>query len=281
MNDSSDNESDLFLVTGATGNVGRYIVDQLIEKGQRVRAFTRSPENASLPEEAEIVKGDLTRPETLSAALKGVTGLHLLTISGDSFEPLQTAPKIMELAENARVQKVTVLWSGMEGPVEKAVKASSLGWTILKPQEFMANALEWTESIREEGVVREAFSNRHTAMIHEADIARVATTALTEEDHHAEEYILTGPEVLTPAEAVHIIGDATGQDIHFEELTEKQALEKMHQSGIERESAEFILSWYRDSPPEAYTVVPTVEEVTGRPPRTFRQWAEEHTEKFK
>lgn len=281
MINSINNQAKLFLVTGATGNVGRHIVGQLLDNGYRVRALTRKPDRAALPEEAEIIKGDLTRPTSFSEAMEGVSGLHLITIGGDSFEPLQTAAQIIEQAEKSAVKKVTVLWSGMEGPVEEAIKASSLEWTLLKPQEFMANVLEWTKTIRKEGVVREAFGNRRTAMIHEADIAAVAVATLTEEGHGGLKYTLTGPDTLTPLKAAHIIGEETGRDIQFEELTEKQALEKMQKSGIEKESAEFILSWYRDTPPEGYTIVPTVEEVTGHPPRTFRQWVREHAEEFK
>lgn len=281
MNTSINKKENLYLIAGATGNVGRHLVSELTKQEHHVRALTRNPQNASFPDQVEVVEGDLTRPRTLVDPFEGVTSLHLITINGDSFEPLDTAPELVKLAEEAGVQRVTVLWSGFEGPVERAVKASNLEWTILQPQEFMSNTLEWAQSIREKGVVREAFGNRKTAMIHESDIARVAAAALTEEGHTGKEYTLTGPEVLTPTGAARIIGEVVGREVRFEELTEEQALKEMLQSGIEEETAEFVLSWHRDTPEEGYTVVPIVEEVTGRRPRTFRQWVEEHAKIFK
>lgn len=281
MNTSPTNNQNLYLVTGATGNVGRHLVDELLAKGQRVRALTRNPEKANFPETVEIVTGDLNRPKTLAPALEGVTGMHLITIGGESFEPLASAPELVDLAQRSGVKRATVLWSGRQGPVEKAVKASGLEWTILQPQEFMSNMLGWAESIRDKGTVEEAFGNRKTALIHEGDIARVAAAVLTEDGHNGKEYTLTGPEALTLFEAAETIGEVTGRKVQFNELTEEQARERMHQWGIEDEEVEYILSWYRNTPPEGYTVVPTVEYITGSPPRTFRQWAGEHAEQFR
>lgn len=278
---SNPEEQSIYLITGATGNVGRHLVKELIEQGHHVRALTRNPQKANFSDQIEVVKGDLTRPETFAKAFEDVTGLHLITINGESFEPLDTAPQLVSLAEEAGVKRIIVLWSGFEGPVEEAVKASSLDWTVLQPQEFMANTLEWAKPIREEGVVREAFGDRKTAMIHESDIAHIAAMALTEDGHDGQEYTLTGPDVLTPVKAVQIIGETIDREIDFEELSEEQALEQMLHSGTDKDTAEFVLSWYRDTPKEGYTVVSTVEDITGRPPRSFQQWAHDHIEDFK
>lgn len=75
------------LVTGAAGNVGRHVVDQLVQAGQRVRAMTRNPANANFPEGVEVVYGDLTVPESLVPALNGVTGMHLITFSSEGYGP--------------------------------------------------------------------------------------------------------------------------------------------------------------------------------------------------
>ncbi len=80
------------LVTGATETVGRHLVDRPIEAGQRLRALTRDPAKADLSDRVEIVAADLTKPATLKAALDGVTGVRLLSASGDDHAPLQTVP---------------------------------------------------------------------------------------------------------------------------------------------------------------------------------------------
>jgi uncharacterized protein YbjT (DUF2867 family) len=172
-----------FFVTGATGTVGRHVVDQLIQAGQHVRALTRNPAKANLPAGVEVVQGDLTAPETCARALDGVVGLHLINFDSGAGAPLETGPQIIELAREAGVRRVTLLLGGEKGPVEQAVEASDLEWTFLQPVEFMSGMLDWVESIRAEGVVRVPFGNRLTATIHEADIGAVAARVLVDGGH--------------------------------------------------------------------------------------------------
>lgn len=267
------------LVTGSTGNVGRHIVNHLLQAGQRVRVLLRDREAVkNLPSEVEAVYGNLTQPETLISAFKGVTGLHLMTMA--SGELLKTGSEIIELASIAGVKRVTLLWSGEKGPVEPIVEASDLEWTQLQPVEFMSNALLWSESIRAEGVVREPFPNNLNAMIHEADIGAVAATVLIEDGHAGKTYTLTGPEALTIPDKVHIISNAIGKDIRFVELTKEQARERLIKSGVSDDMADHVIGWYENPPKIGYTVDPTVEEITGRPARTFAQWASEHIADF-
>lgn len=281
MRATKEKNRGLYLVTGATGNVGRYLINELLEKGYRVRALTRNPAKANLPKETEVIQGDLAKPDTLAPAFEGVTGVHLITIDGESAKPLQSAPQIVELAVQAGVKKATVLWAGQQGPVEQAVKKSGLEWTILQAQEFMSNMLGWAESIRENGVVKDGFGNRKTALTHEGDIARVAATALMEDGHAGKEYTLTGPETLTIIEAIHIIENVIDRDIRFDELSEKEVRDRMKNVWKSDESEiDYVISWYKNTPAEGYTVVPTVEKITGRPARTFRQWAEKHRDVF-
>jgi uncharacterized protein YbjT (DUF2867 family) len=271
------------LVTGATGTVGRHVVNQLIRAGHHVRALTRNPAKANLPDDVEVVTGDLAAPKTLAPALVGVTGLHLINFdsSPGGEVPLQTGPEIVALATQAGVRRVTLLGDGQKGPLEQAVKASDLAWTLLQPVEFMANALDWVESIRAEGVVRAPFGSRLSAMIHEADIGVVAATVLGEDGHAGQAYTLTGPEALRPPDMVRTIGAAIGRDLHFVELTEAQAREQWREAGYPEDVIEFFVWALGNTPAEGYTVVPTVEQVTGRPPRTFAQWAAEHAEAFR
>ncbi|MER6597400.1 NmrA family NAD(P)-binding protein [Streptomyces parvus] len=269
------------LVTGATGTVGRRVVEQLLERGEQVRALTRDPERAEFPAGVEVVGGDLTDPASLAPALHGVTGLHLITFGGEYFAPLETGDEILALAEEAGVRRVTVLHGGGDTPVETAVRASGFAWTVVMPVEFMANALEWAPGIRSEGVVREPFVDRLSAMVHESDIGAVAAVALTEDGHGGQEYLVTGPQVLTVRDKTAAIGAARGADVELVELTEEQALENWRGQGMAEDVIAFLIDVYRDTPLEGRTVSGTVEKVTGRPARTFAQWAEEHAEHFR
>src|SRR5687768_3267296 len=116
------------LVTGATGTVGRQLVNHLVQAGHHVRALTRNPQKANFPAGVEVVTGDLTTPETLVLALEGMTGLHLINFDGgdSGYGLLQTGAEIVELAKKAGVQRVTVLRGGEKGSVEMEVEASDL-----------------------------------------------------------------------------------------------------------------------------------------------------------
>ncbi|MFJ8588497.1 NAD(P)H-binding protein [Streptomyces sp. NPDC093595] len=269
------------LVTGATGTVGRQVVAELLRLGQPVRALTRDPATAGLPEGVEVVRGDLTDPDTLAPALVGVAGLHLITFGGAYFAPLETGPRIVELAREAGVRRVTVLNGGGPTPLEDAVRASGLPWTVVMPVEFMSNALEWAEGIRTRDEVREPFTGRLSAMVHEGDIGAVAAVALTEDGHAGQEYLVTGPEVLTLRDKTEAIAAARGRAVRLVELSEAEAVARWRAEGRPQDVIDFLLDVYGNTPVEGRTVLDTVEKVTGRPARTFRQWAREHAEAFR
>ncbi|MFI2240105.1 NmrA family NAD(P)-binding protein [Streptomyces chrestomyceticus] len=269
------------LVTGATGTVGRQVVTELLARGHEVRALTRDVSRAAFPAGVEAVQGDLADPGTLVPALEGVTGLHLITFGGAFFAPLETGPRILELAHAAGVRRVTVLHGGGPSPLEDAVRADDgVDWTVLKPVEFMSNALEWAPGIVASDEVREPFVSRLSAMVHEGDIGAVAAVALTEEGHGGREYVLTGPELLTVGDKVAAISAARGRETALVELTEEEAVAQWRAAGQPEDVIAFLIEVYGNTPEAGRTVVGTVEQVTGRPARTFSQWAAEHADAF-
>ncbi|GAA4003146.1 NAD(P)H-binding protein [Allokutzneria multivorans] len=264
------------LVTGATGTVGRHLVRQLIDAGHDVRALTRNPANAGavLPPEAKVFAGDLADPAGLAEALDGVTAVHLTPFEGN-------ASALVDVIIRAGVRRVTVMWAGFSGPTEEAVRSSGLDWTFIQPMEFMSNMLEWTESVRSEGVAREVYPQARNASVHPADIAAVTARALTEDGHAGKSYDLTGPDVLTVPEKVAVLSAALGREIRFVERTESEARDRLRARGVTEEDIDFVLGWHANPPKEAYTVTPVIEEVTGRPARTFAQWAAENAGAFR
>ncbi|MFI6501376.1 NAD(P)H-binding protein [Nonomuraea typhae] len=266
------------LVTGATGTVGRQVVSQLVERGERVRALTRNPARASFPSGVEVAAGDLTVAESLAPALEGVTALHLLTVAGDDLADLPNGAELVDLAAKAGVERISVLGSFYEGTVEAALRERGLPWTQLLCMEFMANAFEWTDGVRA-GVVHH-FGNLPGAVVHEADIAAVSVAALTEDGHAGQAYMITGPELNTPEDRVRMIGEAIGREVEFRQLTEAQVRERMAAAGAEQEMIEFTVMLGTNPPKEGAIVQPTVQQVTGRPGRTFAQWARENADAF-
>lgn len=267
------------LVIGATGNVGRHTVAELVRGGHAVRALTRDPGRADLPG-AELVRGDLADPASLLPAVRGVAAVQLITFAGS--EPLSApaSTAVVDLLRTAGVRRVTVLSGGGDTPLQTAVEGSDLEWTVLAPVEFMSGILDWAPSIRDEGVVRAGFVERRTAIVHDGDIGAVAAAVLAGGGHGGRTLTITGPEVLTPPDMVRILAAAVGREIRLRPLTGEQARQQWRAEGFPDDVVDFFV-WAHGSTPEVgYTVTPTVERVTGRPARTFAQWARENAGRF-
>ncbi|WP_280468046.1 NmrA family NAD(P)-binding protein [Nocardia cyriacigeorgica] len=265
------------LVTGATGNTGRHVVAELLRRGRQVRALTRDPQRAAavLPAGAEVVTGGHTAPETLDAALDGATGLHITVTAGVA----ETGPELVRRAVRAGVERITILWGGHVGPAETAVAESGVVWTRLEPQEFMSNALAWAETIRADGVVREPF-DLPSAVVHEADLGAVAALALTEDGHAGRAYNLSGPQALTTRQRVAMLAETIGRDIAFEQISRQHAIDRLTAAGVSLADAEYVIGWHADPPESARTPDGVLEQVLGRPARTFAEWLTEHKDRF-
>jgi uncharacterized protein YbjT (DUF2867 family) len=221
------------LVTGATGRVGRTVVAELLSARVPVRALTRRPATAALPATVEVVAGDLSVPESLDAALLGISAVFLLWTA-----PPGTAPAVVErLASHTR--RVVFLSSPHKTPhpffqqpnpmarfhadVERLIAAAGLASTIIRPGMFASNALNWwATAIRDGDVVRWPYGAAETAPIDERDIAAVAARALYEDGHTGGDYVVTGPESLSQADQVSVIGAALGRQIRLEELSPEE-----------------------------------------------------------
>ncbi len=281
------------LVTGATGHVGRHVVRQLADAGHEVLAMTRNPAGASFPAGVRVVRGDLLEPA--SVPFEGVDRMYL-------FPEPRTATEVVAMAKAAGVRRIVTLSSGavtggydtdFQLPVEQAVEASGLEYTHVRPGDFASNTERlWGRMIREDRVVRYADPDAPSLAIHDADIAAVAVSALTEDGHTGRWYDLTGPELLTRRDQVAAIGAALGAEVRFQQVSNTEAraiLER--QGGWGAENAGFLLGFddYSATGPAMDDVdwaatlkpLPTVEEVTGRPARTYAQWARDNVDAFR
>ncbi|GAA4397636.1 NAD(P)H-binding protein [Actinomadura verrucosospora] len=271
-----------FLVTGATGTVGRFVVEELRAAGRPVRALTRNPARAAFPDGVEVVAGDLADLGSLTGVFDGVEAAHLINFAGDDYTPLPDGAGLVKLAAEAGVRRVTVLGGRANGSLEQALAATGIEWTLLEPVEFMSNTLRWwAETIKAEGIIKEPFGDRLSALVHERDIAAVAATVLVEGGHGGEALPITGPEAITLREKVAILSAAIGTDVGFVELTVDQARAKWRGDGMGEETIEFLVTALGSTPEAGYTVVPTVKEITGRDARSFAQWSAENAAAFR
>src|SRR5919198_1648341 len=277
----------MILVTGATGNVGSELVRALAEAGEPVRALIREEvPRARLPAGVEGVVGDLNDADTLGPALDGVTAVHLLA----GYAGL---PAALVRMKAAGVERVT-LQSSSSAPdgdttnavaryhieSEAAIRASGLQWTFLQPNSFMSNTLEWAEPLRNGDVVAAPFAGVRVAVIDPRDIAAVAAAALTRDGHAGRSYRLSGPESLLPAERLAILGSVLGRELRLEPQSDEDARAEMS-AAMPAEYVDAFFRFFVDGTLDESKVLPTVEEVLGRPPRTFRAWAEEHADAFR
>jgi uncharacterized protein YbjT (DUF2867 family) len=277
----------MILVTGATGNVGGELVRALAATGEEPRALVRENVAAGLPAGVEAVPGDLNRPETLSAALTGARRLFLLPGYRDM-------PGVLSEADRAGVEHVVLLSSGAAADgdtsnavfrymieAEDAVGESGVSWTILRASGFMSNALrDWQPRLQAGDVVRAPFAHVRIAAIDPLDIAAVATEALTDRTHRGQVYRLTGPESLLPSEQVATLAAVLGRNLRFEAQTDDEARAEMS-ANMPAEYVDAFFNYFADGAYDDSPVLPTVQELTGRPARTFEQWAVAHADAFR
>lgn len=277
----------MFVVIGATGSVGREAVNLLLEAGEKVAAVTRDPA-AALPGGAQVVNGDPSRPDSLTALPDGVEAVLLSprAVSG-------AAAELLSLAAARGARRVVVLSAAtVEHPVghrrfadefravEEAVRDSGLQWTFLRCADFAANALAWAPQIRATGVVRGAYGDAATSPIHQRDIAEVAIRALADPEHAGRAYLLTGPQSLDQRDKVRLIGEAIGRDLSFQEIAPEQVRQAMLAQGLAEDLPDRLLGSLADYANTPGPSTGTVEQLLGRPALTFAAWAVDNIAAF-
>jgi len=170
------------VVTGATGTAGREVVAQLVDAGAEVRALARDPGSAGQPAGAQVVRGDLSEPDSLRVLLAGVEAAFLVW----PFATAEGMPAVLDVVAE-HTSRVVYLSSAAvrdhEQQAEQLIERSGLEWTFLRPHVFAANTLRWAGQIRTEGVVHAPYGAAAMPPLHERDIAAVAVRALTGDGH--------------------------------------------------------------------------------------------------
>ena len=277
------------LVTGATGNVGGQVVSQLLTMGVNIRAMVRHPGSAHLPRQVEVMRGDLMSPESLAGCLEGVDAVFLVWAAPatgvvPALERItKTVPRVVFLSNltvRDDVEEQNYAVSDLHIGIERSIAASGVRWTFLRPGAFATNArIWWARQIRGANVVRWPYADAATSPIHEGDIAAVAVRALCQDGHAGARYLLTGPASLTHREQIRILGDAIGRPLHYEEIAPEVARREMT-AIMPPAIADMLLGAWSNAAGRPAPVTATVAEITGRPARSFHEWAMDHTREF-
>jgi uncharacterized protein YbjT (DUF2867 family) len=280
----------VYLITGATGDVGSTVVQRLIKSGERPRVFVRDAEKARLlfEDRVDVATGDLADSASLKAALQGV----------DAFFLVNSGPQIPQRDEIAAVEakaagvRHLVKLSSMDvqhglaigawhEQGEAAIRATGIPFTFVQPTGFMSNLLAWARSIKAEGLIRFSTGEGRRAFIHSEDIAAVAVRALTTGNYQGQSLPITGPDALTFKEVAEKIGSAIGKPVAFQSITDEEARRRYSAvSGSVEETEAHVALWRAIREGRLAAVTGHVQQVLGRAPIRLDQWITENITAF-
>jgi uncharacterized protein YbjT (DUF2867 family) len=273
------------VVTGATGNVGRPLVAELAGAGRRVRAVTRTPHTAALPEGVEAVS-------SAADALAGASAVFLNSRAlGDELAD------VIDLAKRSGVTKLVALSainadddfsrqpSRFRGDRNKEVEQlavdSGLNWVSLRPAVFVSNFVGmWAAQIRAGDVVGGPYAAASTAPIVESDIAAVAARALITDELVGHKVPLTGPQAFTNSELVETIGTVLGRPLHYHEVPSNFVRQRFVDLGLGAQFADAYIAMLAETLDKPALVTHEVEKIVGRPAVTFAQWVAQRRDLF-
>lgn len=275
----------MILVTGATGTIGSATVNALKAKGARFKVGARSPDKLE-GQGVETVLFDWEKPETFGPALRGVEKIFLLT-PNTTDQQTQYTKALVDASKGAGVQHIVrlsvmgadaepgVLLGRMHRESEKAIQASGIAWTMLRPTFFMENFLNYYGiDPKKDGTAYLAYGQGKAVWVDGRDVGEVAAVALTSRGHEGKAYNLTGPEALGAAEVLAILGEALGHKYTYVDIPEEQARKSMQDMHMPEWMVTAFLELDRMiRNGSATTPASGVKEVLGRPPRSFKDFA--------
>jgi uncharacterized protein YbjT (DUF2867 family) len=276
----------MFLITGGRGAVATHLTTLLHADGQPVRIGSARPQELTPPDGAEAVRLDLTDPATFPASLNGVTTVFL-------YANPKHITDFVDHARRAGVEHVVLLSSSsVLGPdpdnnplakshrdVERALQASPITTTILRPGSFASNAGAWSWPIKADQPVSLPYPGAHSDPIHEKDVAEAAHTVLTDPCHHGGQFTLTGPESLTFTQQIDQLAATIGRAIAINHVTREEWKQEMADY-LPVGYADPLLNWWASNDGKPVPLTRTVEDLTGHPARPFATWATDHNTDF-
>ena len=282
------------LVTGATGNVGRSVTSLLADqRSVHVRALVRdaAAAAASLPRTAEIAVGDFTDPDSLDAALDGVDAVYLAC--GNVVGQVDHECAVIDRAAAAGVRRLVKLsargaeigspvafwhWHAL---IEAHLAASGIPSVVLQPSFLMTNLFAVADAVRDHGLVIAPAAHARISMVDPRDVAAVAAAALVEGGYDGRTEIVTGPSAISYDVVAAALADALGRDVAYLDISPDEARRSLLGQGLPPfvvDQLGAVFTALRRGDQEATTDI--VEAMTGRLPRSFREFAGDHVAAF-
>lgn len=282
------------LVTGATGTIGRQVVQHLTQRGANVRALVRTPATANLPATVELVQGDMLDVDALRQALKDVSTLFLLNaVVADEFTQALITLNVAREAGVKRVVYLSVIHSdrhvnvphfaGKFG-VERMIEQMGFSATILRPAYFIDNDLTIKDVVQGYGVYPMPIGSKGLAMIDTRDIAEIAAIELLNREQVPDNSALTrlnlvGPEALTGAQVAAIWSEVLNRPIAYggdDTAAFEQNLRQFMPGWMAYDMRQMAERFISDGMLPGAGDVERLMQLLGRPLRTYGAFAAEH-----
>lgn len=274
------------LVTGARGKIGQAVIAQLHAADLPVRAASADLSELSVPAGVDTVELRLDAPETFGTALRGVSQVFLYP-NPDGIDAFLAAAQAAGVEHIVLLSSASVLSPDAETDpmgahnlaVEKALIASPITATLLRPGAFASNAFGWIRPIGQGQPIRHAYPEASLAIIHPQDIADIAVAALTGAELRGRTVTLTGPQSITVHTQLALLSEVLGHEVPLAQVTPDEAAQDM----LEYMPADYVrslLSFWATASVQPEAVADTTETLLGTPARTFAQWTRENAAAF-
>jgi len=273
------------LVTGATGNVGRPLVNQLAAAGVEVRAVTRQPDTARFPDGVKVLR-------TAAEGLSGASAVFLNSRAlGDELEPVVRQARFEGVTRLVALSAINADDDFSRQPsrfrgdrnkeVEQLAVDSGLEWVSLRPTVFITNFFGmWAPQIQAADVVNGPYATASTAPIVDRDISAVAAKALLTDELVGRKIPMTGPQAFTNTEMVEIIGSVLGRPLRYQEVPAAMVRQRFIGLGFSAEFADAYIAFLEATVSKPALVTHEVEKILGRPAETFADAVSAHQDLF-
>ena len=277
--------SSKILVIGATGTVGRHVVDGLLAKGEAVKAASRAGKPVA---NAEGVVFDYAKPETFGPAFDGVDRAYVLLASGYA----DSKGMLLPVIEAAAARKVKVVLQSAFGvdaddaipyrQVEIALEKSGTPYVILRPNWFSDNFHTFWKPGIDHGQIALPAAEGKSSFIDARDVAASGVAALTSSSFDGKAFNLTGPEALSYTQAAAILSEAIGKPVSYNAVSDEAFIDMLTGAGVSADYASFLASIFYPVR-QGWTAVVTndVETLTGKAPRSLKTYAADYAAALK
>ncbi len=276
------------LILGGTGTVGSAVVDGLLARNEAVRLLTRSRKSSGAREGVEYAVGDLSAPETVSEAFRGVDTVFLLNALSPS--ELQEGLFALEESRRAGVQRIVYLSvhdveKGKRIPhfaskiaMEAAIRDSGIPFVSIRPNNFYQNDLLFIDVIRQYGVYPQPIGSQGISRVDVRDIADAAVNALTSSKFETQLIPVVGPAPLTGEDCARAYAEALGREVRYagDDLDEWAAKVSGDMPPWMIYDLRLMYAMFQDVGLRATSdQLRKCEDAIGHPPRTFEAFVRE------